>query len=62
MNIAVRTLLAWVEENQDYLVDIVLCCVDSRIYQHAQEYLQAYGKKRAVKSDWETKPMENWAE
>ena len=58
MNIAVRTLLAWVEENPDYPVDIILCCVDSRIYQHAQEYLQAYGKKRAVKSDWETKPME----
>ena len=58
MNIAVRTLLAWFEDNPDYPVDIVLCCVDSRIYQHAQGYLQEYGKKRAVKSDWNTKPME----
>lgn len=43
MDIAVRTLLAWVEENPDYPVDIFLCCVDCRIYQHAQGYLQAYG-------------------
>ena len=45
MNIAVRVLLDWVEENPDYPVDIILCCVDSRIYQYAQEHLQEYGSR-----------------
>lgn len=45
MDIAVRTLLAWIKENPDCPMDIFLCCVDSRIYRHAREYLQGYGRK-----------------
>ena len=58
MDIAVRTLLAWITENPDYPVDIFLCCADIRIFRLAREYLEMHGKKRAVKSDWVTKPME----
>ena len=41
-DIAVQTLLAWVAENPDYPMDIFLCCLDSRIFQCAREYLQKY--------------------
>ena len=45
MDIAVRTLLAWIKERPDYPMNIFLCCVDGRIYRHAWEYLQEYGAK-----------------
>lgn len=45
MDTAVRTLLAWVEENPDYPMDILLCCMDDRIYRCAREHLQRYGEK-----------------
>ena len=51
MRIAIQALLSWVDINKDYPIDIILSCIDRKIYQCASMFLQEMGRKRTGKSD-----------
>ena len=51
MRIAIQALLSWVDTNKDYPIDIILSCIDRKIYQYASMFLQEMGRKRTGKSD-----------